>query len=64
MLQKSDAEMDRYRSDLELSRKETFEVEANLRKEAEASVKDTKTQTKEKYKKQIENIEAVNTENL
>ena len=56
--------MDRYRSDLELSRKETFEVEANMRKEAEASVKDTKTQTKEKYKKQIENIEAVNTENL
>ena len=56
--------MDRYRQDLEQSRKETFEVETNLRRESEVSVKAMKTQCKEKYKKQIENLEAINTESL
>ena len=62
MLQKSDAEIDRYRLAMDAKRQEMAQLEIDLRREAEAAVKQMKITCKDKYKRQIEQIEKANAE--
>ena len=54
MLSKSEAEIDRYRSQLEQVRERALDQEANLQREAEQKVKETKAYQKDKARRQIE----------
>ena len=64
MLQRSEAEIDRYRSQLEQVRERALDQEVVLQRDAEQKVKETKVLQKEKAKRQIEQIEALNNNNL
>ena len=64
LLQKSDTEIDRYRSTIERVRLEAIDNEATLRKQIEDAVKETKVQQKTKYRQQIEQLEHVNQQKL
>lgn len=64
MLQRSEAEIDRYRSQLEQVRERALDQEVVLQRDAEQKVKETKVLQKEKAKRQIEQIEALNKNNL
>ena len=51
MLQKSDAEIDRYRLAMDAKRQEMAQLEVDLRREAEQAVKQMKNLSKDKYKR-------------
>ena len=61
-LQKSDAEIDRYRLAMEAKRQEMASYEIELRRESDDAVKQMKLACKEKYKRQIEHLEKNNAE--
>ena len=63
-MQKSDAEIDRYRGNAEQTRQEMVNLEISLRREAEQGMSQVKAQVKDKYKQRIVQIEACNQENI
>lgn len=64
MLEKSDAEMDRYRQAMDLNRQDTAHMEASLRREAHEAVNQMKTHCKQKYASRLQELDTANTENL
>ena len=64
MLEKSEAEIDRYRGQLEQARLDAANQEAKLKQEAIEAVKAVKAAQKEKSRRQIESLEALNKENM
>jgi len=64
ILKKSDNEIDRYRLSLEQTRADAVSLEMKMSQEQKVALKNMKKSCKEKLRSQLEQLDAINKENL